>query len=224
MTGNGRSFRQGTRAIELEREAKESNIRTLDLRSSLERYGVSFNMQGFAHCPFHKERTASFKVHGRFWHCFGCNESGELVKFVRKKFNLSYYEALDVICRDFGINSTALTIADPERLDRIRVDRYNCNKRYENLVRDLDISTELYWLAYDLLEYTIQFCGGKTIDNDKYVDAHFVLMNAQKALERAEYECAQFVRDNPFVVQKPSQKPRTPIKHILPPAPKWETT
>ena len=199
MKGNGKSFRQGSRNLELEREIKESAIKELDLRHCLEFCGLKFNANGFASCPFHKERTASFRVHGRFWKCFGCGESGGLVKFYRKKFDLRYDEALDAICRDFGLNTAKPTIHDLERLDSLRLERYNCVRRYDALLRELDIWTKLYWLAYDTLEYAIQFKGGKSIENDSYVSAHFALMAAQRRLEQAE----------------------SSQNGILPPAPKW---
>ena len=221
MKGNGRSFRQDSRNLELDREIKESAIKQLDLRSSLERCGLMFNAQGFASCPFHSERTASFRVHGRFWKCFGCGESGELVKFYRKKFDLHYDDALNAICRDFGLNTAKPTIHDLERLDSLRLERYNCVRRYDALLRELDIRTALYWLAYDVLEYAVQFCGGKSADNGKYVSAHFALMAAQKALEQAEYNCAQYAKDNPAALHKATRKAVTPQNGVLPPAPKW---
>lgn len=221
LKGNGKSFRQGRRNLELERERKEAAIKGLNLRSCLERYGLFFNMQGAALCPFHKEKTASFRVNGRFWHCFGCGESGELIKFVRKKYGLSYDGALDTICKDFGIVAAAPTIADRERLDLLKLERYNCIRRYAQLLDDLDVYTRLYWLAVDILEYTIEFCGGNTVENDLYVSAQFALMNAQKALEQAEFDCAQYARANPSAVPKPVQKATEAHKRLLPPAPKW---
>ena len=219
---SGRSFRQGRRTSELESESKEIAIKSLDLRTCLEFYGISFNAQGFAHCPFHKERTASFRMRGRFWHCFGCNESGEIIKFVRKKFNLNYYEAINTICSDFRINASSPTIADLERLDSLRFEQYNLRRRYDELLHTLDIRTALYWLAYDAAEYTTQFYGGKNIENERYVDAYFALMAAQKALEQAEYDCAQYIKDNPAAMIKPVQKPSRVPKRTLPPAPKTE--
>lgn len=221
MKDSGRPFRQGKKCLELGREAKETAIKSLDLRTALERYGIQFNMQGAALCPFHKEKTASFRIRGRFWHCFGCGESGELVKFVRKRFNLRYDDALDTICRDFGIHSAEPTIADLERLDTLRLQRYNQKRRYLELLNELDWYTAFYWLAYDVLEYVVQFCGGKTIDNELYVSARFALMSAQKALEQAEYNCSEYIRQNPQALHKPIQKPSGERKCILPPAPKW---
>ena len=34
-------------------------------------------------CPFHGEKTASFHVDGdkKFYYCFGCHQSGDVIKF-----------------------------------------------------------------------------------------------------------------------------------------------
>lgn len=39
----------------------------------------------FGCCPFHNEKTASFTVNDneQFYHCFGCGESGDVVKFLQ---------------------------------------------------------------------------------------------------------------------------------------------
>lgn len=206
---NGRSFRQGKREAELRHEHVENAVRQLDLRACLEKNGLQFNAQGFAHCPFHTERTASFRVCGRFWHCFGCNESGELVKFYRKKYNLPYSEALNAICRDFRINDSTPTVRDLERLDLVRIEQYNTYRHYQELLRVLDIQTELYWLAYDLVEYAVQFCGGKTLDNDNYVSAQHALIKAQTALEQAEYNCAQYAKEHPQAANRPRREAHT---------------
>lgn len=221
LKGSGKSFRKDNRRSELDWEVKELAIRELDLRSCLEHCGVHFNGQGFAHCPFHNERTASFRVRGRFWKCFGCGETGELTKFYRKKFGLSYADAIESICRDFGINTAGPTIKDLERLDFLRLERYNAYRQYQNLLNILDIKTALYWFAYDALEYVVQFCGGKSIDNEQYVTAHYALMSAQKALEQAEFDCAQYAKDNPAALHKPQKRDAVPQKGSLPPAPKW---
>lgn len=47
-------------------------------------------------CPFHKEKTPSFHVNeerGRY-HCFGCQESGDVFRFVQETEGLSFIEAI----------------------------------------------------------------------------------------------------------------------------------
>ena len=50
---------------------------------------VAIDRKGGNHwacCPFHHERTPSFAVNQseQFYHCFGCGESGDVVKFVKE--------------------------------------------------------------------------------------------------------------------------------------------
>ena len=47
-------------------------------------------------CPFHQEKTPSFNVHEakQFFHCFGCQASGDVLTFVMKVEGISFYEAL----------------------------------------------------------------------------------------------------------------------------------
>ena len=56
-------------------------------------------------CPFHSEKTPSFNVspEKKLFHCFGCNESGDLIAFLMKVDNLSFKEAIENICQRVGI-------------------------------------------------------------------------------------------------------------------------
>ena len=50
----------------------------------------------WACCPFHKEKTPSFKVDPDtgFWHCFGCGEGGDAFGFVMRTEGMSFPEAV----------------------------------------------------------------------------------------------------------------------------------
>ncbi len=56
-------------------------------------------------CPFHKEKTPSFSVSEsrNFYHCFGCGESGDAIKFVQKYYNLDFQGAVERLCQQYGI-------------------------------------------------------------------------------------------------------------------------
>jgi DNA primase len=59
-------------------------------------------------CPFHaggQERTPSFTVDPdrKWYHCFGCSESGGIVNFVMEMDKLSYPDAIKNLARKFGI-------------------------------------------------------------------------------------------------------------------------
>lgn len=56
-------------------------------------------------CPFHDEKSPSFHVRpqvGR-WHCFGCNEGGDVISFVQKMDGLTFSEAVEYLAGRVGI-------------------------------------------------------------------------------------------------------------------------
>nr|DAX09478.1 MAG TPA: DNA primase [Caudoviricetes sp.] len=65
------------------------------------------------HCPFHTEKTASFKIYqnNNSFYCFGCGVGGDQINFVAKMLNLSYYEALKRVDEDFMLNVFAQKIS-----------------------------------------------------------------------------------------------------------------
>jgi DNA primase len=56
-------------------------------------------------CPFHQEKTPSFKVDPdkKSYYCFGCHEGGGIVNFVMQMDKLSYPEALEDLAKRLGI-------------------------------------------------------------------------------------------------------------------------
>lgn len=60
----------------------------------LERKGSRY----WACCPFHSEKTPSFTISDDgLYHCFGCKESGDVIKFVQKMENLDFYDAVEFL-------------------------------------------------------------------------------------------------------------------------------
>lgn len=56
-------------------------------------------------CPFHLEKTPSFQVdvEKQFYYCFGCQEGGDLFRFVQKIQNVDFPEALELLARRAGV-------------------------------------------------------------------------------------------------------------------------
>jgi len=55
-------------------------------------------------CPFHGEKTPSFNVYEKHFHCFGCGEHGNAFDFVRKNEGISFPEAVKRLAADAGID------------------------------------------------------------------------------------------------------------------------
>ncbi|PIR80867.1 DNA primase, partial [Candidatus Kuenenbacteria bacterium CG10_big_fil_rev_8_21_14_0_10_39_14] len=58
-----------------------------------------------ARCPFHEEKTPSFMVNRerQFFHCFGCQESGDVFSFLQKMENIEFPEALKILANKAGV-------------------------------------------------------------------------------------------------------------------------
>jgi DNA primase len=56
-------------------------------------------------CPFHNEKTPSFNVNSdrQIFHCFGCQEGGDVIGFLMKHEGLSFPEAARTMASDLGI-------------------------------------------------------------------------------------------------------------------------
>ena len=63
-------------------------------------------------CPFHSEKTPSFHVNPvlKFYHCFGCGASGDVIKFVQEIEHLSFRDAVMRLARQVGIDIPISTV------------------------------------------------------------------------------------------------------------------
>lgn len=75
-------------------------------------------------CPFHKEKSPSFHVSPErgFYHCFGCHESGDAIKFVQRTEGLDFIEAVRRIAERLGIEIVE-TANDAERKQQAELRR-----------------------------------------------------------------------------------------------------
>jgi DNA primase len=67
-------------------------------------------------CPFHEEKTPSFKVDPRrgTWHCFGaCGTGGDQISFLERMDNLAFMDALEILAARTGVELPRRGRAEP---------------------------------------------------------------------------------------------------------------
>ncbi len=71
----------------------------------LERRGYQY----WACCPFHHEKTPSFAVNAadRYYHCFGCGASGDVIGFVKAYENVDFNQAVQILAARAGLEVPA---------------------------------------------------------------------------------------------------------------------
>lgn len=81
--------------------------RKVDLVSIASNY-VHLEQKGrrfWACCPFHSEKTPSFSIDNDegIYYCFGCKESGDVIKFVEKLENIDFMDAVKLLADKAGM-------------------------------------------------------------------------------------------------------------------------
>ena len=76
-------------------------VEVIDSRVPLKKKGREY----WACCPFHGEKTASFSVSAskQFYHCFGCQKSGNAVGFLMDYDHMEFVEAIESLAQSLGI-------------------------------------------------------------------------------------------------------------------------
>lgn len=97
---------------------REEIVESVTLPELCRQYGVELNRQDFAKCPFHNEKTASFKAHKRDFHCFGCGAHGTVFDFVMLMESVNFKRAFEILG---GTNEKPTA--------RARIRQYHAQKR-----------------------------------------------------------------------------------------------
>ena len=114
-------------------------------------YGLQVNRDGFACCPFHREKTPSFKIYkgDGGYHCFGCGKTGDVIDFVQEYFNIGFREAIAKINDDFHLG---LKIGE-KRTQRQKIEdakkAYERRKIMEAEQKAAEAAKSAYWKAFD---------------------------------------------------------------------------
>lgn len=54
-------------------------------------------------CPFHEEKTPSFRVHETYYHCFGCGETGDVIDLYAHVHGTSKGRAIRALAKEYGV-------------------------------------------------------------------------------------------------------------------------
>ena len=92
---------------------------TILVRDAAEHYGLQVNRSGMCRCPFHDDRHPSMKLNEKYFYCFGCGATGDVIDLVARLFGLNSYEAAQKLSQDFGIDPdkhpAAIALPKPKR-------------------------------------------------------------------------------------------------------------
>ncbi|MDF1577998.1 MAG: DNA primase [Desulfobulbales bacterium] len=93
-------FKDKDDSVRLVKEAADI-VEIIGEHVNLKKAGANYK----GRCPFHSEKTPSFTVNrarGSF-HCFGCNEGGDIFSFYMKYHNATFPEALKGLAKRYGV-------------------------------------------------------------------------------------------------------------------------
>lgn len=109
-------------------------------------YGVEVDRRGYAKCPFHGEKTASFKVYGDdTFHCFGCGAHGDVIDLIRKMEGRSFSEVCEALG---GMQSFSGARAAGKRQREVQKRR----NRARNLKDDYNKALKVYRRNEEIIE------------------------------------------------------------------------
>ena len=100
-------------------------VERVPMTEAAARYGLKLGRNGTCCCPFHSEKTPSFKVYpgaGGFY-CFGCGAGGDVVTFAEKLFGLSPVEAAKRLDADFSLGLFDFSSPPDDRWKQRKADR-----------------------------------------------------------------------------------------------------
>jgi len=117
-------------------------------------------------CPFHKEKTPSFKVNQEkgIYHCFGCGKGGNIFQFIMEIENLGFVDAVKLVAQktNFPLNLQENTTQengweDMEEANKIAVDFYHQYLLGNNGKKVLDYLTKRNINRETLLHFSLGF-------------------------------------------------------------------
>lgn len=106
----------------------------------------------FGLCPFHSEKSPSFSVSPdkQVFHCFGCGIGGDVIRFITKIDNISFYEAINVLAERAGMKLPDISNShEDKKITELKEKIYQINKivaefYHENLYKKTSVEAQQY--------------------------------------------------------------------------------
>lgn len=143
------------------------------MRDILERYGLHPNRSGFIKCPFHSgDNTASMKIYKDSYHCFGCNENGDIFSFIQKMdgctFKDAFYQLGGIYQKPSFQSKMAVYHANKAKETRLKAEKRDVDitkklsdeiSMYRRAVDNLDPLSDEWCFAFNQLQIRLyEFC------------------------------------------------------------------
>jgi twinkle protein len=105
-------------------------------------------------CPFHDEKTPSFKVKEKDNHfkCFGCGAYGDMIDFIVKLKSLSFQDAVRYIAsqKNFELEETSNEVEKPqprlEKIDKVYIDYFENRGISNNTLLRFKVTQANEWM------------------------------------------------------------------------------
>lgn len=114
---------------------KEEILQSVQITDLLAEYGIKVNRQGMCSCPFHKDRHPSMKVYPKTnsYHCFTCNETGDIFSLVQKMENCSFKDAFIRLGGEYKPTDKKARMMAKQSRERARANREKAERADKDL-------------------------------------------------------------------------------------------
>ncbi len=119
-------------------------VEVIDARVPLKKKGREY----WACCPFHGEKSPSFSVsqNKQFYHCFGCQQSGNAIGFLMDYDHMEFVEAIEALAQSIGLEvpyeQGQVPNQQPQGLDNLYDALQNCSEFYQQQLKQNSVAIE----------------------------------------------------------------------------------
>ncbi len=119
-------------------------VEVIDARVPLKKKGREY----WACCPFHGEKSPSFSVsqNKQFYHCFGCQQSGNAIGFLMDYDHMEFVEAIEALAQGIGLEvpyeQGQVPNQQPQGLDNLYDALQNCSEFYQQQLKQNSVAIE----------------------------------------------------------------------------------